>query len=127
MDRSTRAACVILSLVGCSTERAREPKVRQEQLAYPLCKGADRTGCMYVPTQDDMAQLREAAKDCGLHKQTLKFGQDRPFEYDIQIDRSFGDTEEGIDCALTRVPSDFHEKFGIGPIIVTVPEETSKD
>ncbi|MEO7601926.1 MAG: hypothetical protein ABIS39_01490 [Sphingomicrobium sp.] len=121
MNSAFGIVSAVLTLVGSSTELSHQPAVEQA-LELPVCTAVDETNCLYAPSKQDLAQLGQAAQACGLHDKTLTLERS-PLEYAIKIDRTFGDAEERIDCALGRLPPDFHMKFGVGPIIVTIPDE----
>ena len=67
--------------------------------------------------------MRNAAQDCGLRDGTLRFVRGEMGGYDIRINRALGDPETSIDCALKRLPADFADKYGLGPLTAQMPEE----
>jgi hypothetical protein len=117
--RSLRLAPAVGVLVisACASETPNHP-ISSAVSIRPVCKSGEISNCLYVPSDQDRVTLRSAAQQCGLHDRTLSFGQLIPshLEYDIKIDRSFGDSDDRIECAVSRLPPDFMMKFGIGPI-----------
>lgn len=66
------------------------------------------------PTSADKAVLQEAAEQCHLHPGALTFVQyDVPQEPVIRMTRAFGDTDAQLDCAMSHLPGEFNERFGV--------------
>jgi len=79
------------------------------------------------PTADDIISLGEASQKCGLPKGVLRFQRNGVGGYDIRIERAKPANEEQIDCALGKLPTDFMSKYGVGPIVVAMPDEQAGD
>lgn len=66
------------------------------------------------PTSADKAVLEQASEQCHLHPGALTFVQyDVPQEPVIRMTRAFGDTDAQLDCAMSHLPSEFSERFGV--------------
>jgi len=66
------------------------------------------------PTSADKAILEEAAEECHLHPSALTFVQyDVPQEPVIRTTRAFGDTDAQLACAVSHLPPEFNERFGV--------------